>query len=89
MKLDPSSTAADAEGSRRWEGGCSGMLGHRQMEESQAGTENCPAFHPSGQGFQQRSLSLGVKVARGVEEKSKEMEAREKVTRGTWGKRRA
>ena len=63
------------------------MLGHGQMEESQAGTENGPAFHTSGQGFQPRSLSLGVKVARGVEEKSKEVEAREKVTRGRTGKR--
>lgn len=87
MKQDPSSAAADAKDSRRWEGR---VLGHGQREQGQAGlpqTIQIFTLVDPGAGFQQQSLSSGVKVAKEVEEKSKKTEATGKVMRGGEGQK--
>lgn len=76
MKLAPSCAAADTKDSRRWEGK---VLGHGQTEQGQAGLPQMIQIFTlvdPGAGFQQQSLSSGVKVAQAVEEKSKRTEAR-------------
>ena len=66
------------------------MLGHGQREQGQAGLPQMIQIFTlvdPGAGFQQQSLSSGVKVAQEVEEKSKKTEATGKEMRGREGQK--